>query len=177
MEKNNYLIDQYGNPYIENESSPAGGGLDMRCDFNADALYAYQTIGNGFKIEEYLCDKGFDLEEDNFPYKQVWKKGNTRIVLESYIDSLWGYLHTEYVSHAHTLSGIKTLLKEHGYQFNRRWSLKTCYGTIFNSRLGGWDGMEMSISLRTDTGYECRMFRNMTPAELGRMYDAIKEAI
>jgi len=63
------------------------------------------------------------------------------------------------------------------YQFNRRWSLETRYGTILNSRLGGWPGLELSISLKTETGHECRMFRNMGHEELGRMYDAIKEAI
>ena len=55
---------------------------------------------NGFKIEEYLCDKGFDLVEDDFPYMQTWTKGNTRIVLESYIDGLYGYVHTEYIKEA-----------------------------------------------------------------------------
>jgi hypothetical protein len=35
------LIDRDGNPYIENESWPAGGGLDSRCSYNNECIKAY----------------------------------------------------------------------------------------------------------------------------------------
>lgn len=97
---NNY-IDRYGNPYdSENEDAcwPAGGGLHKDCEFNADALYAYYTIGDRYKIADYLLSKGFKetLHGDD---EEVWEKGNTRVTYESYDNGahLWGYMHTELI--------------------------------------------------------------------------------
>lgn len=97
---NNY-IDQYGNPYDsedENACWPAGGGLHKDCEFNADALYAYYTIGNRYKIADYLLSKGFKetLHGDD---EEIWVKGNTEITYECYDKGahLWGYMHTELV--------------------------------------------------------------------------------
>lgn len=98
MSKKNYLIDRDGKPYIQDESWPAGGGLDRRCDHNAHALYAFDVIGKPLKIEDYLCDHDFDIERDEMPFMQSWTKGNTRIVFESYADGLWGYVHTELIN-------------------------------------------------------------------------------
>ena len=97
---NNY-IDQYGNPYdSEDEHAcwPAGGGLHKDCEFNADALYAYYTVSNRYKIADYLLSKGFKetLHGDD---EEVWVKGNTQVTYECYDKGAhpWGYMHTELV--------------------------------------------------------------------------------
>ena len=97
---NNY-IDQYGNPYDSEDDKacwPAGGGLHKGCEFNADALYAYYTIGDRYKIADYLLSKGFKetLHGDD---EEVWVKGNTEVTYEDYDNGghLWGYMHTELI--------------------------------------------------------------------------------
>lgn len=97
---NNY-IDEYGNPYDSEDDKacwPAGGGLHKDCEFNADALYAYYTIGNRYKIADYLLSKGFRevLHGDD---EEIWQKGNTEVTYECYDNGahLWGYMHTELV--------------------------------------------------------------------------------
>ena len=97
---NNY-IDQYGNPYDSEDDKacwPAGGGLHKDCEFNADALYAYYTLGDRYKIADYLLSKGFKetLHGDD---EEVWVKGNTEATYECYDKGahLWGYMHTELV--------------------------------------------------------------------------------
>ena len=97
---NNY-IDQYGNPYDSEDDKacwPAGGGLHKDCEFNADALYAYYTVGDRYKIADYLLSKGFKetLHGDD---EEVWVKGNTEVTYECYDNGghLWGYMHTELI--------------------------------------------------------------------------------
>lgn len=96
---NNY-IDRYGNPYdSESENCwPAGGGLHKDCEFNADALYAYYTMGDRDKITAYLTSKGFTPLTQADDYEE-WIKGNTQIVYECYDNGahLWGYMHTELI--------------------------------------------------------------------------------
>ena len=96
---NNY-IDKYGNPYDSESDScwPAGGGLHKDCEFNADALYAYYTMGDRNKIEKYLFSKGFLRVECHENWEQ-WVKGNTQIDYEDYDKGghLWGYMHTELI--------------------------------------------------------------------------------
>ena len=97
---NNY-IDQYGNPYDSEDDKacwPAGGGLHKQCEYNADALYAYYTLGDRDKIEEYLFSKGF-LRVECYEHDEQWVKGNTEITYEDYDNSghLWGYMHTELI--------------------------------------------------------------------------------
>jgi hypothetical protein len=97
---NNY-IDQYGNPYDPESDDacwPAGGGLHKDCEFNADALYAYYTIGDRYKIANYLRSKGFK-ETLHGEHEEVWRKGNTEITYEDYDNGghLWGYMHTELI--------------------------------------------------------------------------------
>lgn len=98
--KNNY-IDRYGNPYDpENDDAcwPAGGGLHKDCEFNADALYAYEMLGDRDKIEMYLRSKGFLQVECHVDWEQ-WVKGNTEVTYECYDNKahLWGYMHTELI--------------------------------------------------------------------------------
>ena len=97
---NNY-IDQYGNPYDSEDDKacwPAGGGLHKDCEFNADALYAYYTLGDRYKIADYLLSKGFK-ETLHGNDEEVWVKGNTEVTYECYDKGahLWGYMHTELV--------------------------------------------------------------------------------
>ena len=98
-EEENDYIDRYGNPYDcedENACWPAGGGLHKDCEYNADALYAYYTIGNRYKIADYLLSKGFK-ETLHGADEEIWQKGNTEVTYESYDTGahLWGYMHTE----------------------------------------------------------------------------------
>lgn len=97
----NDYIDQYGNPYDsedENACWPAGGGLHKRCEYNADALYAYYVVKDRYKIADYLLSKGFKetLHGDD---EEVWVKGNTEVTYECYDKGahLWGYMHTELI--------------------------------------------------------------------------------
>jgi hypothetical protein len=97
----NDYIDQYGNPYDSEDDNacwPAGGGLHKDCEFNADALYAYYTLGDRYKIADYLLSKGFKeiLHGDD---EEVWVKGNTQVTYECYDNGarLWGYMHTELI--------------------------------------------------------------------------------
>jgi len=88
-----YMVDRDGKPYIEDESDPAGGGLDGRCDFNKEATRAFDSKDH----HRYLKRHGFELVENEYPNMEAWEKGNTRVVLESFIDGLWGYVHTEFI--------------------------------------------------------------------------------
>ena len=96
---NNY-IDKYGNPYDSESDScwPAGGGLHKDCEFNADALYAYYTLGDRYEIEKYLRRKGFKRVVFD-EHEEVWTKGNTEVTYEDYDNGghLWGYMHTELI--------------------------------------------------------------------------------
>jgi hypothetical protein len=92
----NPYIDQYGEPYDceSGDSWPAGGGLHKDCDHNADALYAYYAVKDREKIWDYLEKKGFS-EVLHGSDEEVWVKGNTKVTYESYVDGMWGYMHTE----------------------------------------------------------------------------------
>ena len=97
-EVENQYIDQYGNPYDSEsgDSWPAGGGLHKDCDYNADALYAYYTVKNRDDIYDYLQKRGFRFVSGS-AHCDVFTKGNTEIWYESYVDGMWGYMHTELV--------------------------------------------------------------------------------
>ena len=98
VEENPY-IDQYGEPYDfeGGDSWPAGGGLHKDCDYNADALYAYYAVKDRDKIAAYLTAKGFTPLTQTDDYEE-WLKGNTQVIYESYVDGMWGYMHTEFVT-------------------------------------------------------------------------------
>ena len=68
----NFYIDHFGHPYDHEsgDSWPAGGGLDKRCDYNAEALFCYYVL----KTDIYF--EGYDPDNDG---------------------GLYGYLHTEFV--------------------------------------------------------------------------------
>lgn len=98
--ENNY-IDENGKPYDPESDDacwPAGGGLHKDCEFNADALYAYYTMGDRYKIADYLLSKGFK-ETLHGEHEEVWVKGNTEVTYECYDSGarLWGYMHTELI--------------------------------------------------------------------------------
>lgn len=98
-EENNY-IDREGFPYdSEGEHCwPAGGGLDKRCDYNADALYAYYVAKSSTAIWDYLNARGFEFLGDNGD-AEWWCKGNTFVYFEGYSggcrNGMYGYMHTE----------------------------------------------------------------------------------
>lgn len=96
-EEPDYRIDQYGEIYKPGESWPAGGGLDKRCDYNAEALFAFYTVKRYSDISDYLEERGFEEEETPSMDLAIFEKGDTRIVFESYVDGMYGYVHTEYI--------------------------------------------------------------------------------
>lgn len=91
-------VDQNGNPYIPDESYPVGGGLHRDCEFNADAIVAYNYMLSRERVTEYLTSKGFfpGCQSENY---EEWLKGNTCIIFEEYdaVAGQWAYLHTELV--------------------------------------------------------------------------------
>ena len=94
----NYKIDKFGNPYIENESFPCGGGLDKRCSYNDIALKAYYDIIDKNSVREFFKENGFGnpIHEDSFI--AIYEKGDTKIYLEGTdVDSGYAYLTTEYI--------------------------------------------------------------------------------
>ena len=93
----NYKIDKFGNPYVEGESFPCGGGLDKRCTYNEVALYCYYILEDKVSIYEFLKKKGWDnpIHSDNSI--EIWENGDTKIYFEDYSGKQWGYLYTEYV--------------------------------------------------------------------------------
>lgn len=97
VEEDENLIDRYGNPYVADESFPAGGGLDKRCTHNGDALYCYYGLTKRPRIYEYLKSLGWDDPIHSDSSLEIWEKGDTKIYFEDYRDGTWGYLHTEYV--------------------------------------------------------------------------------
>ena len=90
------LIDEDGNPYVVEKSCPAGGGMDNRCDYNAEALYAFNVLKGYDNIVAYLTKKDFVPGCQSDQYEE-WFKGNTKIVFELYDSSLknYAYMHTE----------------------------------------------------------------------------------
>lgn len=93
----NYLVDRDGKHYNEDESWPAGGGLDSRCDYNDLALHCYYDREDMESIHKCLKEEGFDDPIHSDEGMEIWEKGNTRIVFENYQGGMWGYLHTEYI--------------------------------------------------------------------------------
>ena len=98
------IVDRLGRPYDPHDANrcwPAGGGLHKKCDYNAEALYAYYSVRTESGIRDYLTGRGF--EEIDTPSNDlvVYEKGNTRIVFENYDPrnngGLYGYIHTELI--------------------------------------------------------------------------------
>ena len=96
----NFYIDHFGHPYDHEsgDSWPAGGGLDKRCAYNAEALFSYYVLKNRDAISEFLLGRGFEFIGGGSDY-ECWQKGNTEIYFEGYDafndGGLYGYLHTE----------------------------------------------------------------------------------
>ena len=95
-----FLVDAEGKPYIEDESFPAGGGLDKRCSYNKEALHCFNDLENEDAITEYLESEGFEMLDSPSMDYEVWEKGDTRIVFEvyDYRAHLWAYVHTEFIN-------------------------------------------------------------------------------
>ena len=100
-ELENPYVDHHGKPYEGENSWPAGGGLHKKCDYNAEALYAYYSVKNEYSIRSYLTGRGFDEVDTPANDMAVYEKGNTRIIFDGYDrkndGGLYGYLHTEFI--------------------------------------------------------------------------------
>lgn len=93
---NEAMIDREGQPYIEDESWPAGGGLDDRCSYNKECLEAYNLMSPD-EMGKYLREKGFRMIDEDSD-SETWQKGDTRVYFDGYIDDSYGYMTTEYVN-------------------------------------------------------------------------------
>ena len=69
-----YLIDEDGSKYNP-ETSILSGGMDIRCDYNEEALFAYKTRDTLPQITEYLLSKGWVKTHGHTYHEFV--KGNT----------------------------------------------------------------------------------------------------
>ena len=92
-------VDQYGAPYDpDGDSWPAGGGLHKKCEYNAEALFAYYSCRSSDRIFDFLAGREF-VRVAKTNDSETWEKGNTLIYFESYDPNnqggLYGYLHTE----------------------------------------------------------------------------------
>ena len=93
---NETMIDRDGNPYIEDESWPAGGGLDSRCSYNNECIKAYDLVDID-EMGKYLKKIGFrKIDEDSD--SEVWQKGDTRVYYDGIVGGSYGYMTTEYVN-------------------------------------------------------------------------------
>ena len=95
------LMDAEGKEYKEDESFPAGGGLDRRCTYNGDALYCFYCLTKYTSICDYLVRTGWIQAYLN-ANMECWEKGDTRICFEildcsDFYGGQWGYMHTEYI--------------------------------------------------------------------------------
>jgi len=91
---NEGMVDRDGKPYIEDESWPAGGGLDDRCSYNKECLKAFDMMSPK-RMANYLKKQGFTLlqrDDDS----EIWEKGDTRVYYDGYMDDSYGYMTTEY---------------------------------------------------------------------------------
>lgn len=101
-----FLIDEDGSPY-DPARSLISGGMDIRCDYNEEALFAYKTRKTQTEITAYLTSKGWTLTHDS-TYLE-FKKGNTSVFFDDYEAEEGGYccFGTEY--EYKTDDGIKAL--------------------------------------------------------------------
>ena len=86
----NPYVDENGKPYDENESWPAGGGLHKDCEFNKEALEAFDK--NVDDLHDFLIQKGWKNVSDG-----CYRKGNTEVTYDDEIDGMYGYVHTELI--------------------------------------------------------------------------------
>lgn len=90
-----FLIDEDGSKYNP-ATSILSGGMDIRCDFNEEALFAYKTKKTIEAITEYLVNKGW-VKTPNVSY-QEFRKGNTICFFDDWGDETeaYGCFGTEY---------------------------------------------------------------------------------
>ena len=80
-----YLIDEDGSKYNP-ETSFLSGGMDTRCDFNEEALFAYKTRKTLPLITAYLIDKGWVRTHENTYIE--FRKGNTSVFFDDWCEEL-----------------------------------------------------------------------------------------
>lgn len=69
---------------------------------------------------------------------------------------------------------IKELLKSQGYKFNRFFIIETESFRITNSKLGGWNGMELAVFYKASR--RMVMFRRLNGQELESIYNELARA-
>ena len=78
-----FLIDEDGSKYNP-ETSTLSGGMDIRCDYNEEALFAYKTRKTIEEITAYLLSKGWI--KTTAPYHE-FRKGNTTCFFDDWRDA------------------------------------------------------------------------------------------
>ena len=76
-----YLIDNDGSPY-DPATSLISGGLDIRCSFNEEALFAFHTKRSPEDVMDYLIGKGWVQTHDK-TYLE-FAKGDTRCFFDDW---------------------------------------------------------------------------------------------
>ena len=76
-----------------------------------------------------------------------------------------------------TINDLKTLLKSKGYAMNRRWQVVTSVGTLDNTKLGGWSGLEMWLTTKRadEGGWDTERVAKMQPEKIDQLYKAVEE--
>ena len=78
-----YLIDEDGSKYNP-ETSILSGGMDIRCDYNEEALFAYKTRKTIEEITAYLLSKGWIKTTASY---HEFRKGNTTCFFDDWRDA------------------------------------------------------------------------------------------
>lgn len=78
-----FIIDEDGSKYNP-ETSALSGGMDTRCDYNEEALYAYKVKKTLPEITSYLLGKGWALTHEK-TYVE-FRKGNTSCFFDDFRD-------------------------------------------------------------------------------------------
>lgn len=91
---NGKMVDRYGNDYIEDVSSPCGGGLDSRCSYNHECVEAFDLVDYE-NMKMYLKEHSFKMVSNN-DSSESWEKGDTIAHYDGYANGSYGYMTTEY---------------------------------------------------------------------------------
>lgn len=77
-----------------------------------------------------------------------------------------------------SVDDLKALLRSHGYKMSRWWRIETPLGTLTNTKLGGWPGLNMWLTWRESNGrVEYQIVSKMAPERLDRLYSELEGAL
>ena len=144
-----FLIDEDGSKYNP-ETSILNGGMDIRCDYNEEALFAYKTRKSLPEITAYLLSKGWVKTHENTYHE--FRKGNTACFFDDWREDIKEFIcfGTEYKPGEEAPKEEKRPMKRYAVPFLRtQWAdvyvdahdpeeaIKTAEA-IFNESRDGW---------------------------------------